>query len=466
MPQLSFPSPRQPVVPASVTVLLDESIRTATLQQTLCADTPWEGHLGDAITTAFQGTGRTRFAQMSIGQATEAPQTVASPGTTPITASITLGRKSFTGRTRSGSDDQFIAQLDIQVDVVFRDANGQQLGEAPLVYSEQVKIWTPLYGGTSQCRTQQLTEALHTASEQLVSQFARYVGELTTRAQEQTSAFRQTAAPPPPTATPVMTPAPVAAAPAAPAPSAQPPAANQQDADRYAVAVGVGFYRTPWAGWREGLAFDSKGTLSLLSRSLDVPDNHTLLLQDELASQEDIEEAVASWLPKRIGKDSIVLFYFSGQALADPKTGDVYLIPYDGTPASSRTRLISLRWLQSRLQKLGAKLALAVLDTPIAGTAASKDGKTKSVAPNWAADLAGSSGPSTATVIQIARSTGAPPPPQGLLTGLQGAADLDHDGVVTLGEWLRSLRGNAITVPALPPTMGLQSIPLSRVTAH
>jgi len=466
MPQFTFPQPQQPVIPASVTVLFDESVRTATLRQTVCADTPWEGHLGDAITKAFQNTGRTRFTQMTIGPGTGTPQAAASPTAIPITAAITLGKNSFTTRTRSGSDDQFVAQLDVQLGVTFNDANGRLLGEAPLLYSEQVKIWTPLYGGTSQCRTQQLTDALHMASEQLASQFARYVGELTAKIQGQTGATRQAVASPPPTEPPVMTPTPAAAAPAPPAPAAQPPATMTQDADRYAVVVGVSLYRTPWAGWREGLAFDSKGTLSLLNHSLQVHENHTLLLQDELASQEDIEEALTTWLPKRVNKDSIVFFYFSGQALADSKTGEIYLIPYDGTPASSRTRLISLRWLQSRVQKLGAKLALAVLDTPLTGAAQSKDGKAKSVTPNWAADLAGSSGPSPATVIQIARSTSAALQPHGLLSGLAGDADLDHDGVVTLGEWLRSLRGSAVTVPALPPTVGVQSIPLTRVDAR
>jgi hypothetical protein len=241
-------------------------------------------------------------------------------------------------------------------------------------------------------------------------------------------------------------------------------ASANPDPNRYAVVVGLSLYRTPWPGWREGLPLDDKETVPALARRFNVPDNQTLLLQDELASLEDIQEALASWLPKRIKKDSVVLFYFSGQALADPKTGEISLIPYDGTPASTQTRLISLRWLQSRLQKLGAKLTLAVLDSPVTGNAALKEGKTKSVSPNWGADLAGHSGPSEASMIQITRLPGAQSQPQGLLTGLNGDADLDHDGIITVGEWLRSLRGNAVTTPSLPPTMAVQSIPLVRVS--
>ena len=92
-----------------------------------------------------------------------------------------------------------------------------------------------------------------------------------------------------------------------------------------------------------------------------------MLLQDELATQTDLEKALALWLPKRVTKDSLVFFYFAGQTVADSKNGEVFLIPYDATPASSPFRLISIRFLQSRLQQLGAKLALAIIDSPMAG---------------------------------------------------------------------------------------------------
>lgn len=454
----------QPRIPASVTVLFDQPVRTAKLEHTACADTQWTGPLGDSLLRAFQDMGQARFPQFSIGDGSATAPLAPIPGTFPVRAAITLKHHSFTATTRTGSDDRYMAQLDIRLVATFYDLNGQPLPDAPLVYSETVKVWTPQYGSSSQCPTQQLDDVLQTATEHLAAQFPRYVGQLIAKSQTQTGAAQQVAVNPAPASAPASAPIPAPTAPSTPLPSAQPAVASQQDPDRYAVVVGLGLYRTPWAGWRDGLAFDSKEPLSLLSHSLNVPENHTLLLQDELAAQEDIEEAVASWLPKRIGKDSIVFFYFSGQSLADPKTGEVFLIPYDGTPASSKTRLISLRWLQSRIQRLGAKLALAVIDTPVAGSIASKDGKTKPAAPNWTADLNGSSGPNVPPLVQIARMPGTAPQPNNLLAGLSGPADLDHDGVVTLGEWLRSLRGTAITVPTLPPAVGVQSIPLSHIS--
>lgn len=466
MPDLGDAPQPQPVIPAAVTVSFDQSVRNAVLEHQACADVAWKGPLGESIIQAFQKTGRARFAQMSVVDTAGVPKPVSVPvGATPVSASIKLVHQSLTARTRTGSDDRYMAQFDIQLIATFYDLQGQPVPDAPLTYSDSVKIYTPQFAMSGQCATQRLDEVMNDAVEQLTMQFYGYVGQFVTKLLKQAPPPAQIAASPvAPAVDPAATaPARIAAAPAIPAVQPAPTAAGQ-DPNRYAIVVNVGLYRSPWAGWRDGLLFETKETVPTLARSLNVPDNQTLLLQDELASQADIEEALASWLPKRIGKDSVVFFYFGGQALADAKTGEVYLIPYDGTPASSRTRLISLRWLQSRLQKLGAKLVLAIIDSPVSTGVEPKDAKSRAAAPNWTADLGGTSGPSTPAVIQITRTPGSTNQPQGLLSGLGGDADLDHDSVITVGEWLRSLRGNSTTVPTLPPTVALQSIPLVRVS--
>ena len=52
-------------------------------------------------------------------------------------------------------------------------------------------------------------------------------------------------------------------------------------------------------------------------------------------------------------------------ALVDPKTGEAYLSPYEGSISGSRKRLISLRSLHRVLQKLSVKLTCLFLDTPV-----------------------------------------------------------------------------------------------------
>lgn len=470
-PILLDPAPPQKMLPAAVTVSFDPSVKNAVLEHTACADTPWKGKLGEAIVRSFQEIGRSRFVQLAIVDTADVLRPVSTtPGVTPVSATIKLLSQSLTARTRTGADDRYTAQVDIRMVATFYDAQGQPLPDAPIAYSEGVSIFTPQFGGSGQCATQDLDGVMNTAVEHLTRQFGSYVEQLLAKIQSQPQPVTQTAAapvqPPQPRMESAFTPARAITTPVPPTPPAmaQTSDANNPDPNRYAVVVGLSLYRSPWPGWRDGLLLDNTAALSQVARTFQVPDSQTMLLQDELASQTDIEEALGSWLPKRAGKDSLVFVYFSGQSLTDPKTGEIYLIPYDSTPASSHSRLISLRWLQSRLQKLGAKLTLAVIESPAAAGSASKDGKTKPVAPNWTADLGGSSSGTTASqVIQISSMPAASEQPQHLLAGLSDSADLDHDGIVTVGEWLRTLRGNAITVPTLPPTVTVQSIPLAHV---
>ncbi len=561
----------QRVIPVSVTLLFDDSVKSATFQMTACADILWEGRLGDAIMGAFQQTGQARFASLTVGETTATPQPAAADPSA-VTAAIRLTHSSFTSRTRTGSDDTYLAQLDIQLETTLRDGSGQAAAAVPLVFSEQVKIWTPQFGGNA-CATGQLDERMRTAAEYLANQFTGFVAEWHKGSRGQTTAGRQgpgsgaspgvsvvtfkatliddnnnlileageriglrvdvtnTSSGPigpsslnisgttglidafagslsSPAQIPGLQPAETkstilwgrlptqldssrgeltvtvvpgggqgesatqtlvaAIQPRAPVSSTGAPAkmdsmpapAAERSTDRYAVIVGLTQYRTPWAGWRDGLSADTKDVVSVFANSLGVPEDHTLLLQDELAARADIEEALTSWLPKKSKQDAVVFFYFAGQTLIEPKSGDVFLIPYDGTPSSSPYRLISLRFLQGRLQKLGAKLAVAVIDAPVSA-AASKSVKGGSPSPNWIGDLDGSS--SLGTIVQLARAAGAQASRHSLLTGFTGSADLDHDGTVTLGEWLRSLRGAAVTVPALPPALSVQSIPLSHI---
>lgn len=464
-PRLFDEPPPQPKIPATVALQLDDSVRTSILEHLACADTQWAGQLGTTLVHSFQEMGRARFTQFVL---TETPpvQPAYMPGTYPVTATVKLAQQSLLARTKTGADDRYTAQLDLRLIATFYDAQGRPLPDAPLIYSEGVSVYTPRFAGSGSCATHELDELMKQAADQVADQFPKYVTQLIAKAQAQPSLLQPVVATPQPAPTaPTSVPVPsvpsqVVTTPATTAPTLT---TSPRDSNRYAVVVGLSLYRTPWAGWRDGLAATTKESLSHIATMFQVPDDHLLLLQDELAAQEDIEEAIAAWLPKHVGKDSIVLVYFSGQALADSKTGEVSLIPYDATPASPRTRLIGLRWLQSRLQRLGAKLTLAVLDAPSA-SASSKDAKGKVLAPNWAGDLKGSSGPGEMPFIQVSRLPGALSDRVSLLEGLSGPADLDHDGTITLGEWLRSLRGSALTVPGLPPTVAVQSIPLARVT--
>ena len=576
-PSFTHSTERGPVIPLSVKLVFDESVRSATVEQTVCADVLWKGRLGDAIVKSFSETGQVRLTQLTVGNPSGTAQPAAAPAS-EFTAFIRLTSASFMPTSRSGSDDSnYLAQFDVRLAATFHDAQGRRFPEAPMVYANRVSLWTPPTGGSdNQCATGQLDAAVRTAADHLADQLMGYLAQLREKTQGESTAGRQSPSAGPSllalkatlldannnlvleggekigvridvtntgnttlgetaitlsgtpalikafagalsssvqianlqpgetksavlwgalpentegsrgeltvTVTPsgtasgapatqtliaamVSRGAQAASTPSSAIRAASTTAGGGHSLDRYAVIVGLGQYRTPWPGWRDGLSLDTKKTVSLFADSLNVPEGQTLLLQDELATQSDVEEALTLWLPKRVTKDSVVFFYFAGHALTNSKTGEIFLIPYDSTPQSSPFRLISLRFLQSRLLKLGAKLAVAIIEAPIHDTGiASKNNASRRASPNWAGDLDGSSNVGAGTMIQVSRRSQFSQGHESLLGGLTGQADRDNDGTVTVGEWLRSLRSIAVTAPALPPDLAVQSIPLSRTS--
>jgi hypothetical protein len=106
---------------------------------------------------------------------------------------------------------------------------------------------------------------------------------------------------------------------------------------------------------------------------------------------------------------------------------------------------------------------VAIIEAPVTPDAAAKNSASRRAVPNWIGDLDGSSNVGTGTIIQVSRRSLSSQAHQSLLNGLTGKADLDKDGTVTVGEWLRSLRSIAVMAPTLPPDLAVQSIPLSHV---
>ena len=571
-PRFMHPTEQGPVIPLSVKLVFDESVRSAILEQTVCADSLWKSHLGDVLVQSFTETGRARLAHLTVGDPSGTAQAVAAPAS-EVTAFITLANASFDPTSRSGSaDSNYLAQFDVRLLATFQDDQGRRFPKASIVYSHRVALWTPQLGGSdNRCETGQLDAAVQTAADHLADQFMGYLVQLRKKTHGESTVGRQSPGATPSllaikatlldannnlvlesgekigiridvtntgktalnaaaitlSGTPIfietfastlspsvrmanlqpgetkstilwgtlpanaegshgeltVTVIPSGTANGAPAthtlmatmasrnePTASVPssalrptsttAAGGNIPDRYAVIVRLGHYQTPWLGWRDGLSFDTKETISRFAESLQVPEGHTLLLQDELATQADVKEALALWLTKRVTKDSIIFFYFAGHVRADSRTGEIFLMPYDTTPQSSLSQLIPLRLLQNRLVNLGARLAVAIIEAPVAMDAATKNSAIRLADPNWIGDLDGSSKVGAGTVIQVSRRN---PSSQSLLSGLTGKADLDDDRTVTVGEWLRSLRTIAVTVPALPPDLAIQSLSLSRV---
>ena len=227
-----------------------------------------------------------------------------------------------------------------------------------------------------------------------------------------------------------------------------------------AMLVGMDAYQHPWPeAYRtpDGLLMTLRETL----RSTGMfPNRNIRVLQGNNAAKADIAKTLLTWVRQRIGKASVLVVYFSGQAVQDQGNGEVYLVPYEGSPEASNKQLISLRTLQRLLGKLQNRLTLLILDTPIVKQAGPNASADKSSPVRW---ISGLSRNDKTPVIQLRRRPGqriANPPD--VLAGLSGNADANQNGTITVGEFLESASASSRITRLLPDSSPLLSLPLAR----
>lgn len=227
-----------------------------------------------------------------------------------------------------------------------------------------------------------------------------------------------------------------------------------------AMLVGLDAYQDPWPeAYRtpEGLLMTLRETL----RSTGLfPNRNIRVLQGNNAAKADIAKTLLTWVRQRIGKESVLVVYFSGQAVQDQGNGEVYLVPYEGSPEASTKRLISLRTLQRLLGKLQNRLTLLILDAPIAKQAGPNASGDESSRVRW---ISGLSRDDKTPVIQLRRRPGQEMGnPANILAGLSGNADGNKNGTITVGEFLESASESIRITRLLPDSSPLLALPLAR----
>jgi len=231
---------------------------------------------------------------------------------------------------------------------------------------------------------------------------------------------------------------------AAPVPASDvdvPSVARAAKPNRYAVVVGIEQYRTklPKADFA---ARDAQTMKDYLTRTMGFSDENVALLVNENATRTDIEKYVEHWLPNRVEKDGTVFVYYSGHGAPNPKTGDAYLVPYDGDPAFVDATSYPLKRLYEHLGKLPAKEVIVLLDSYFSGA-----GGRSVIAKGMRPMVLSVENPVLAggkTVVLAASkgdqvSSTYDQKGHGLLTycflkGLRGEADANKDGSVDLAE--------------------------------
>lgn len=258
---------------------------------------------------------------------------------------------------------------------------------------------------------------------------------------------------------------PEGAAPAA-APSAPPaaPAAAAlafSDADKpprtkakpnpkaHAVVVGIETYRDlPKVDFASR---DAASVRDYLVKAMGFPEENVILTVNERATRSDLQAYFETWLKNNVEDDGQVFVFFAGHGSPDPKSGESYLVPYDGNPSFLEASAYPLKRLYDSLAKLPTKNITVVMDSCFSGAGG------RSVIARGTRPLVNVSQkkPVSDAIVVLAAASGEQissfyqEKGHGLLTyfflkGLQGAADEDKDGAVELAELFDYVKPNVV----------------------
>lgn len=134
--------------------------------------------------------------------------------------------------------------------------------------------------------------------------------------------------------------------------------------DDYALVVGIEKYSDlPDALYAERDAEAVKEHLIALG----FPSRNVVLLSGEKAGYKSIEKFLETWLPRNVDEKSRVFFYFSGHGAPDVKTGQAYLVPWDGDAAFLENTGYPLKRLYQKLGELKASQVFVSLDACFSG---------------------------------------------------------------------------------------------------
>jgi len=209
----------------------------------------------------------------------------------------------------------------------------------------------------------------------------------------------------------------------------------------YAVVVGIEQYRQklPKADFA---AHDAEVMSEYFTKVLGIPEENIALLLDTHAARTDLVKYMEKWLPNRVENGDSVFIYFSGHGAPNPKTGEAYMVPYDGDPSYIDTTGYPLKRLYEQLGNLPAKEVIVMLDSCFSGAGGRSviakgmrpmglSVETPVLAKGKTVVLAASSGDQVSSTYDAKG--------HGLFTyfvlkGLQGEADQNKDGSVDLQE--------------------------------
>ena len=131
-----------------------------------------------------------------------------------------------------------------------------------------------------------------------------------------------------------------------------------------AIVIGIENYQSvPMSDFSKSDA----GIVKDYLKALGFQERNIEFIADERATKSAIEKTIEAWLPNRVKKESKVFVYYSGHGAPEPKTGDAYIVPYDGDPNYLEVTGYPLKRLYDKLGKLEASEVVVLLDSCFSG---------------------------------------------------------------------------------------------------
>jgi len=140
----------------------------------------------------------------------------------------------------------------------------------------------------------------------------------------------------------------------------------QTNKNAYAIVIGIEQYRQKLPKADFAVA-DAKTISEYLTKTMGYPEENVITLLNDRALKSDLEKYFDRWLSNNVEENGRVFIYYSGHGAPNAKTGDAYLVPYDGDPTFITETGYSLARLYESLGKLPAKEIIVVLDSCFSG---------------------------------------------------------------------------------------------------
>ena len=137
-----------------------------------------------------------------------------------------------------------------------------------------------------------------------------------------------------------------------------------ENANQFALVIGVENYSGLIPA--QYASRDAQAVAAHL-KALGVADRNLMRLSDGTAVRSSIEKYVESWLPRVTNSESRVFVYFSGHGAPDVKTGQAYLVPWEGDPNYLDKTGYPVKRLYENLGRLPARDVIVVLDACFSG---------------------------------------------------------------------------------------------------